>query len=279
MPDYFTGRITTIYCLCDDFLLAWGHKDAPQAKMNTAEVMTVALVAAALFNGNQERSRCFLKEHGYIKQMLSKGCFNRRLHQVPEALWQALFGLLADVHQQLNKNQQYAVDSLPVPVCDNIRISRSHLYPLKQHKKAFRGYVASKRRFFYGLRVHLLMTTTGHPVEVMLAPGAEADIRAFRCLPLGLPSGSYIFADAGYLDQHEEELLKEAGLNLIAQRRKKSRKPLAPWVSYIVRHERKRIETVFSQIASAFGRTIHAVTPRGFELKVFLTVLAFAITA
>ncbi len=68
-------------------------------------------------------------------------------------------------------------------------------------------------------------------------------------------------------------------MNLIAQRRKKSRKPLEPWVSYIVRQKRKRIETVFSQMASAFGRTIHAVTPRGFELKVFLTVLAFAITA
>jgi hypothetical protein len=26
-----------------------------------------------------------------------------------------------------------------------------------------------------------------------------------------------------------------------------------------------------------FGRNIHAVTPRGFELKVFLTVLAYAI--
>lgn len=132
-----------------------------------------------MFDGNQERSRCFLKEHGYIKQMLSKGCFNRRLHQVPEALWQALFGLLADIHCHLNKNQQYAVDSLPVPVCDNIRISRSRLYPPKQHKKAFRGYIASKRRYFYGLRVHLLMTTTGQPVEVMLAPGAEANIRAF----------------------------------------------------------------------------------------------------
>ena len=32
-------QIVTIYCLCDDFLRAWGHTDAPQAKMTTAEVM------------------------------------------------------------------------------------------------------------------------------------------------------------------------------------------------------------------------------------------------
>ena len=39
-----------------------------------------------------------------------------------------------------------------------------------------------------------------------------------------------------------------------------------------------RIETVFSQIAAALGRSIHAVTVRGFELKMFLTMLACAIT-
>ena len=53
-----------MYCLCDDFLRAWGQKGAPQAKMTFAQVMTVALVAVTLFSGNQERSRCFLQQHG-----------------------------------------------------------------------------------------------------------------------------------------------------------------------------------------------------------------------
>jgi len=116
MPDYFTEKqepftktIITIYCLCDDFLIAWGYRDDPQAQMTTAEVMTVALVAAALFHSNQERSRCFLKEHGYIQAMLSKSRFNRRWHDVPEALRQALFGLLAQINKQGNDAQEYAV--------------------------------------------------------------------------------------------------------------------------------------------------------------------------
>jgi len=315
-------QIITIYCFCDDFLQAWGHKDAPQAKRTTAQVMTIALVAVTLFDGNQERSRCFLKEHGDLQPMLSKGCFNRRLHEVPEALWQALFEFLAGVHKQNNEEQLYAVDSLPVAVdslpvavdslpvavdslpvavdslpvaaCDNYRICRSRLYPRRKHGEAFRGYIACKkrsfsgapsqalllRRSFYGLRVHLLMTTAGLPVEVMLAPASQADIRAFRRLPLALPPDAYIFADAGYLDQHEEALLKEAAeVHLVAQRRAKTKTPLAPWLSYVARRKRKYIETVFSQIAAALGRTVHAVTPRGFELKVFLTVLAFTLTA
>ena len=61
--------------------------------------------------------------------------------------------------------------------------------------------------------------------------------------------------------------------------RKNSLVPLPPWVNYIARHERERIETVFSQIISALERKVHAVTPRGFELKTFLTMLAYTLTA
>ena len=68
------------------------------------------------------------------------------------------------------------VDSLPVPVCDNIRISRCRLY----QDEAYRGYIASKRRYFYGLRVHVLITAQGMPVEFTLTPGAVADLTAFK---------------------------------------------------------------------------------------------------
>jgi hypothetical protein len=40
---------------------------------------------------------------------------------------------------------------------------------------------------------------------------------------------------------------------------------------------RKMIETVGSMIESIMPKTIHAVTAAGFELKVFLFVLAYSI--
>ena len=39
--------IITTYYLCDEFLKATGHRDDPQVRLSTAEVMTTALVAAA----------------------------------------------------------------------------------------------------------------------------------------------------------------------------------------------------------------------------------------
>ena len=117
-----------------------------------------------------------------------------------------------------------------------IRIRRCRLYPLElegghddevlpeRKKKSFRGYiVASKRRYFYGLRVHLVVSAAGEPVEFSLAAGSEADVTVFKDLDLDLPEGSIICADKAYTDYDYEDLLEEAvGLHLKAQRKKNS---------------------------------------------------------
>jgi hypothetical protein len=267
-------KIITIYCLCADFLTAYGYRDDPQAQMTTTEVMTVALVATEFFVCNQERSRVFLQEHGYIKRMLSKSRFNRRLHVIPDTLWQALFAVLSEITKATNLTNEYVVDSFPVPVCDNIRAIRCRLY----RDRSFRGYVASKRRYMYGLKVHLLISATGRPVELVLAPASLHDMTVFRCLPLDLPRGAEIYADPAYTDYTVEDTLAQtAEITLTAVRRNNSQRPHPGWVTYICQQTRRRIETTISLIDQRFARTIHAVTARGFELKVFLSVLAFTI--
>jgi len=186
------ATIITIYCLCEDFLKAMPHRrDDPQTRLSTAEVMTIPLVAATFFGGNIDQTRRFLHEYGYMKKMISKSHLNRRIHRIEPALWRVLFELLARVFVERNDpDQTYAVDSLPVPVCDNIRICRCRLYPLVEgeeghdgtpkNKKPFRGYIASKRRYFYGLRVHLVVTGAGEPVEFALAAGSVADVTVFK---------------------------------------------------------------------------------------------------
>jgi hypothetical protein len=178
--------ITTTYYLCDEFLKAVGYRDDPQARLSTAEVMTVPLVACALFSANIEASRSFLDEYGYIDKSISKSRFNRRLHAIDPCLWEGLFALLAEAFKHEHSEQTYVVDSLPVAVCDNIRIRRCKLYPPQEHAGAFRGYIPSKRRYFYGLRVHLVLTEAGEAVEFSLVGGSEADVSVFKDLELDL---------------------------------------------------------------------------------------------
>jgi hypothetical protein len=51
------------------------------------------------------------------------------------------------------------------------------------------------------------------------------------------------------------------------------------YVEYLQQVYRKRIETGFSLLKRLLPESIHAVTARGFELKVFLFVLACSIDA
>jgi len=265
--------ILTIYCLCDDFLSAYGFKDDSQAEMSSAEVMTVALVAATFFGGKLEVSRLFLKGR-YFSRVLSKSRFNRRLHALPEEVWQALFALLAGVFKATNRENTYLLDSLPVPVCDNIRIRRCRLY----RGEAYRGRIASKHRYFYGLRVHLLVTATGQPVEFFLSPGATSDLVVLREFGFDLPEGAVITADKLYTDYAYEDLLEDAGIVFKPLRKKNSKRARPGWETYLLQHTRKYVETAFSQITALFPKTIHAVTPRGFELKIVCFLLAFSIS-
>jgi hypothetical protein len=90
-------------------------------------------------------------------------------------------------------------------VCDDMRIKRNKLYP----EEMFRGYLPSKKRYFYGLKVHLLVTTDGQPVEFFLTHGGFGDVAALKYYAFALPAGSIIYADRAYNDYEIEELLKE----------------------------------------------------------------------
>jgi hypothetical protein len=128
--------------------------------MNDAEVMTTALIASLFFRGNHESARAMLQQYGYIPHMVSKSRFSRRLHRMKE-FFIVLFDLLAQIGKTLNSEAIYVIDSIPIAVCDNIRIRRAKIYS----DEKFRGYQASKKRYFYGLKIHLLVTQDGQPVE------------------------------------------------------------------------------------------------------------------
>ncbi|CAK0770490.1 hypothetical protein CCP3SC5AM1_690007 [Gammaproteobacteria bacterium] len=120
-------EITVIYCVCKDLLDAIGHRNDPQCKVTDAEVCMLAIVAARLFGGNFEKTRIFLHEHGYMSNTISKSRMNRRIHHLAPILME-LFEMLAQVWKTENKDGVYLIDSFPIPVCQNIRITQVATY-------------------------------------------------------------------------------------------------------------------------------------------------------
>jgi len=125
----------------------------------------------------------------YFRRVLGKSRFSRRLNHLGH-LFVPLFALLAETWKQLNPEQIYALDSFPVPMCDNIRIRCARIYRTER----YRGYIASKQRYFYGLKVHLLVTQTGEPVEFFLSPGADSDGGCLDQFDFNLPAGSTVYS-------------------------------------------------------------------------------------
>ena len=160
-------KILAIYCLSADILNAIGHAEDPQQQMSDAEVITTGLVAMWFFRGNCEAARALLSMPQYMPHMLSRSRLNRRLHRLTD-LFVRLFEFLGYTWKRLNTDSVYVIDRFPVGACDNYRIPRAKLY---QHE-AYRGCMARKKRYFYGLKGHRLVTTDGQPVECFLTPGS-----------------------------------------------------------------------------------------------------------
>jgi Transposase DDE domain len=266
-------RIIAIYCLCDDLLKALHHRDDVQAQMIDAEVMTTAIVAAVFYRGNFETARKYLKENDFIPSMLGSSRFNRRLHRIRD-LFLTLFAVVGETWKDLNAESVYSIDSFPIAACDNYRIRRCKLY----RDNVYRGYLASKKRFFYGLKIHVLATAEGEPVELFLTPGSFSDVACLEDFAWDLPPDSTVYADRGYNNAEFEHTVHRNGkIEFQPMRRENMNQQFPPWIRYLQHHFRKRIETMGSLIERLLPKSIHAVTAVGFELKVVLFVLAVSI--
>lgn len=264
-------KIVAIYTIVSDLLMAIHHYEDPQRQMSDAEVMTTAIVAALFFAGNYESARSLLAEPRYSPAMLSKSRFNRRLHRV-KGQFLSLFSLLGEHWKELNSDSLYAIDTFPVAVCDNYRIKRCHLY----QGEAYRGFIASKKRYFYGLKIHLVVTKDDQPVEFFLTPGADSDVECLDLFDFDLPPGSEVYADRIYTNYVLEDVLNEADILFKPLRKKNLTRQWEPWEQYWIHLHRKMIETSGSLIERILPKSIHAVTSVGFELKVSLFILAMS---
>ena len=137
----------------------------------------------------------------------------------------------------LNTDAIYMIDSLPIAVCDNIRI-----WVKKYSTEDFRGYQASKKRYFYGLKVHLMVTQVGSPLN------AFYPWRLWRCPCLSIMRMSCQMVQLFMLikpimTNEIENLLKVVEqIQLLPIRKKNSKRALSPSVAFVESYHRKRVE-------------------------------------
>src|SRR5690606_10420214 len=120
-PMLCKDKIISIFCLIDDILKGIDHKEDIRRQVSDSEIILTAIVSATSFYGNHYSSIQFMKQYGFIPNMLDKSRFNRRLRKVRELLYE-LFEMISSYFKDICCELDYIIDSFPVEVCKNIRI-------------------------------------------------------------------------------------------------------------------------------------------------------------
>jgi Transposase DDE domain len=263
-------KVIAIYCFTDDLLKSCGHLTPDGCRCSDAEIITTALVSALLFKGNQSLAIEYMRCHNMAPVLPLKSGFTKRLHRLSDLLY-SLFQQLGDIIKQLNCTGMYILDSFPLPACHNIRISRCKLFK----GELFRGYCASKHQYFFGVKVQVITTAQGIPVECCFVPGSEHDSEAISSLLWDFKPGDRIYDDSGYTWYTFEDIAADAGIDILTARKRNSKRKDQQYEAMLKEHFRKYIETAFSQITNLMPKALHAVTTQGFFIKALLFIMTF----
>ena len=144
--------------------------------------------------------------------------------------------------------------------------------------EAYRGYQVNKQRYYYGLKVHLLVTPDSGPVEFCLTPGSVANVEGLDLFDTEFLAQSQRIGDKAYNDYALEDVLLTEDEHLLPMRKQDSTHPFPPWMRYLQAHFCRTVEATGSLLERLLLKFIHAVTGYGFELKLVLFVLALSIS-
>lgn len=261
-------KIISIFCLIDDILEGINHEEDVRRQVSDSEIILTAIVSSTSFYGNHSSAIKFMKQYGFIPNMLDKSRFNRRLHKIGKLLYE-LFEIVSSYYKDLCCELHYIIDSFPVAVCNNMRIANCKIL----NDKKWRGYTASMRNYFYGVKVQLLTTKEGIPIAFHFTPGKTGDAKALGKMIDKLPAEASLYGDSAYTDYGLEDIALERKCIFLKIQRKSNAKRIDTLEQkYEKLKMRKRVETAISDIKKMFPRTIHAVTLEGFLIKLTLFV-------
>lgn len=215
------------------------------------EVVTLAITAEAL--GIDTENLLFSKlKNDYAKDFptLPHRCnFNRRRKKL-NAYIALIGGKLA--HKINPTEDKYIIDSIPLPICQNVRISRSRICREDAQVLPARGYHASHKLHYYGFKMQLIITRQGLPISVGLTAANVHDVQYLGMLDDQQLHDCELIADKGYLSlPYQTSLFEQDKIKLITPLRSNMKTRISQW-NPAYRSVRKRIETLFSQLCDQF---------------------------
>ena len=277
-PTSLDDVFVIAFCLIDDLyaeLAPTSVRERPRherVEMTDSEVLTLSVVQEALSMDSEASFLRFVaREHGHLfPRLLSRDRYTRRRRALT-GLALVLFRRLADAFE--DRARWLVVDSAPV---ETAAFVRSQSAGVSMPEAAY-GYIPTKKRYFFGFRLHVVVTDEGAIADFALCP-ADVDERTVAREVLRRYEGRDVLADNGYSGESMQEAASRAGYTLSVSP-KPSQKPKtrdeARWRRWL-RSKRDLVETVFGMLADQFKmETTRALSTRGLQTRIAAKVLAF----
>ena len=240
--------LVELFCHVDDFCqqyeahaatqqLAKGRRRGPRPQLSASEIMTILIH----FHVCRYRDfKTFYQRH-VLTQLRSEFpglvSYNRFVELTPTVLT-LLCSYLGSRFGQVTGIA--FIDSTPLPVCHNRRISRHRVFAgLADRGKTSMGW-------FYGFKLHLVVNDRGELLAVRVTPGNVDDRKPVPQLTKTLVGK--LFGDKGYLSQPLFDQLWSRGLKLVTPIRKNMQNRLMPLLDRLLARKRALIETINDQL-------------------------------
>ncbi len=134
----------------------------------------------------------------------SNSVFNSRLRELNRKMEIINFyNKLLEFYKELLETRVRIIDSQPVIFK---KVSRANTINSRIYGMAV-GYCPSTKEYYYGYKLHLLITEGGFPGRFMLSPASTHDNEMVMDMTYGLKD-IQLLGDKGYIDQEDKERLK-----------------------------------------------------------------------
>ncbi len=246
---------------------AGGSKRGPKAVMSASEVMTLVIhFHQAGYRNLKHYYQKHVCEHlqAEFPKLVSYGRFVELVRHVA-------LPLCAFLQSRMGCTTGVAfIDSTPLAVCHNRRISRHRVFK----DLAARG--KNSMGWFYGFKLHLIVSDIGELLAVQVTPGNVDDRKPVEALSADL--FGKLFGDKGYLSQALFETLFERGLELITSLRKNMKGQLMLLSDRLLLRKRFLIETITDQLKniSQIEHTRHR-SPANFAVNLLAGLIAYTL--
>lgn len=202
-------QLIALYCLiCRQYQQhLWTHAERQSNHHSLAftdeETLTVYLFGLLRCPGASLRevhafARDFL--HEFFPRLPSYSAFDHRLGFLSGALQALAEALLESLSHEDTSAATHLLDSMPILLAQGVRCGSACVAP----EVADVGYCASKKTFFWGIKLHALCRhvqgTLPRPEQIWVSAASENDLTLAKCHTAELPSGE-LYADKIYQDR------------------------------------------------------------------------------